>query len=423
MAVDYTLTFTRLGRYVAETNLWLARQASQLLNADVGADDILDEFNANRDLADGVLDLYLGAQSDLKRLVSGLNSKAQTLLGSLQADLSAPNASMQTLIPLLVERMVDDSQTIKANSITAPVVVATSSNVGNGGLSCSRLNADGVNDESAISEVVKVRCTQDRFNGGTAGSEVFEIVGKPKVDKEDGYNARGSGNGPKLLGGAASNLILNGAFTSFSSNAPSSWNVTAGVVGTDILESTTVFHAYANSLELKSGGAINITLNQTLQGVTAKKVNVANIWVRRSGGSWSAGGLLTFVIKGTGMSDKTVLSLDPATLTASFANYVLFFASPASLPSDLRVELAWSGANLNAAKSVYLSGSSLRLATIHAGTAYALFRGSADFLKDDDFSVTTASDYAGKFQTWCTRFLGHQLPSAGSPTISDSLAA
>lgn len=423
MAIDYTLLFTRLGRYVAETDLWLARQGTQLLDAGVGADDILDEFAADRDLADGVLPLYQAAAGNMRQLVAGLSSQAQRLLASLQTELAASSPSMGSVMPLLVERMRDDGETVKANVVTSPSVSAVAGNVGNGGLSASKMNADGVDDESVVSETVKVRCVRDRFSGTAAGSEAFEIVGGPRQAKEEGHLARGSGTGPTMLGGDALNLISNGSFAAFTSNVPDGWTLAAGVAGADVLDNTTVLNAYAHTLELKSGGSSTITLTQEFASVLSRRVHVANVWVRRSGGSWTGGGLLTFKVKGTGLADQTVLSVDPAALTASFANFTLFLATPAAVPDDYRVEVSWTGANLNAGKSVYLSGSAFRLATMHGGTAYAVFRGPTDFLAGDDFEVVTANGNGGKFQTWCTRFLGVQLPSSGSPSISDTLAS
>jgi hypothetical protein len=424
MAVDYTTLFTRLGRYVAETNLWLGRQGTDLLAANVGADDILDEFAADRQLADGVLDLYLGMQGSMRGHVGGLTSLAQKLLAGQQGELAAPSGTMAAIVPLLIERMKDDSQTVKANTVGTPSVTAASGNAGNGGLAVSTTNADGVTDETVIAETLKVRCVRDQYTGTGAGYESFEIVGQPKQPREEGYLARGSGGPTQLAGGAANSLLTNGAFSEFTANQPDGWTVGAGVVGADILENVAVLHAYDSTLELKSAGSSTITLSQNLTAKNTKRVHVANVWVRRSGGSWTGGGLLTVKVKGTGLADKTVLSMDPGSLTASFANFYLFLATPASLPDDYRVEISWTGANLNAGKSVYVSGCAVRLATMHGGIAYALFRGDVDFLAGDDYVVVTTNDYGGKFQTWFGRFAaGAQLPSSGSPTINDTLAA
>lgn len=423
MAIDYTLLFTRLGRFVAETNLWLARQSSEVLGSNVGADDILDEFAANRELADGVLGLYQSLQASMRSHVGGLTTQATKSLAALQSELSAPSPSTAAILPLLIERMGDESKTVLANTISSPGVTPVSGITGTGGLSVSKMNADGVDDQTVASETLRVRCVRDRFTGTVAGQELFEIVGQPRQAKEEGYAPRGSGGPTQTLGGAAANLLTNGAFSAFTSNVPDGWTVVAGTAGTDILDNTTVLHADTHTLELKSGGASTITLKQVFGSSFTKRVYVGNVWARRSGGSWTGGGSLKFTAKGTGFTDKDILSIDPASLTASFANSVLFFATPATLPSDFRIEVSWTGANLNAGKSVYLSGSAVRLATMHGGSAYAIFRGATDFLAGDDFVVITANDYAGKFQTWFGRFFGVQLPSSGSPNISDSLAS
>jgi hypothetical protein len=55
---------------------------------------------------------------------------------------------------------------------------------------------------------------------------------------------------------------------------------------------------------------------------------------------------------------------------------------------------------------------------------YALFAGSIDFAKWDNFAVVTTNNYAGTFQTFFGRFYDALLPSnaAGGETILDSLA-
>ncbi len=425
MAIDYTSLFTRLGRFVSEANLWTTRQGTLLLNAGVGADSILDQFNDARDLVDGVLPLYQSAAGSMRSWINTLNKEAMTFVSSLQGELNAPSTNPSVLLPILRERMVLDSQTIKANTVSAPASSPVAGIIGSGAVVMSRLTPYGSNDETAISEVLRVRCTQDAWNGSSSGSEVFSIVGQPKQSPEEGYLPRGSGVGPNVRPTSASNLVSGGNFNSFSSNVPTGWTVTAGAAGTTILQSTTVLDAYSSSLEYKSNGA---TATIRLKGVISGSVRTSTVYavtvrVRRSGGSWTSGASVKVSVRGTGLSDQDVVSVDPSALTASFASYTLFFVTPGSIPDDYRIDVEWTTATGNSGKSVYFSGLNLVEPVVHNGTQFIITRGVTDFTVGDEFVITTSNDYAGKFQTWFGRFYGIQLPSSGSPTISDSLAS
>jgi len=128
MAVDYTTTFTRLGTFIHETRLALERQSTDYIGSGVGADRILDQFNDNRDWVDNVLNTYESATSSLRSLVSSLNSQAVRYLGSqLQNELNSPSNSSSSIFPLLIERMVEDSQTVLTNtcSLSSSAAVST----------------------------------------------------------------------------------------------------------------------------------------------------------------------------------------------------------------------------------------------------------------------------------------------------------
>jgi succinate-acetate transporter protein len=76
---------------------------------------------------------------------------------------------------------------------------------------------------------------------------------------------------------------------------------------------------------------------------------------------------------------------------------------------------------------VYIANIVLAIPTafgIFGSTQLAVFRGAADFLQGDSFTLTTANNYGGIWQTFFSKTYNTQLPSTtGSPTIAEALAS
>jgi hypothetical protein len=417
MAINYTTTFTRLGTFIHEINHAVNRQSNQYLGSGVGADNILDEFNDRREWVTGVLPTFTSASNSLKSLASSLSGQLTTYLGyELQNELNSPGSAASSIIPLLIERMKDESQTVLTNTCTVSASAAT--NVGNGTLHVSALMGDGTTSQGLIPESVRVTCTQTVISNG---SEQFEVVGRLKTRPEDGVSDPGSGTGPSLRSVAASSLIDNGALDTYTiTNTPDGWTVDAGTVGTNIFETAAQLHAFSKSLDLRSSGISAIRISQPVT-LSASRVYNLSVWLKRSGGAWTAGSTFTVKVGGTGWS-VNVFSADPSTISSSQFNLSqVFFATPSTIPSDVKVTVEWTSATANSGKSVYVSGCFVASPTVHANVNYIVTRGSTAFVAGDTFTCTTTNSRNGKFQDYFTRFLGYQLPSSATPTISDTL--
>ncbi|MDB5295211.1 MAG: hypothetical protein JWO31_1194 [Phycisphaerales bacterium] len=424
MAVDYPTLFARLGKVVRAYNAHRAFQSGTLLGPGVGADAILDQFEGRRDLVKSVQADFEGFAAAVAGWGSRLTGYADATLADLRAELLAPSASPATILPMLAARMVADAQTVAANAIATPTVTPAGGNAGNGVLVVSKQNAAGVDDERIVTEAVAVRCVGDRFGGNAAGAESFQLVGSPATNPAN-YLPPGSGTGALAVADGSS-LLANGTFEAFSANLPTGWSLTAGTAGTNTGQELTNYHRGAGALKLLGNGvATTVTLRQAIPAgrLAVGARYVAAVWLRRSG-TVTAGSTLRVGVTGTGFS-ADLFNADPATLTTSYALLTAFFTVPAAPPADLRFEFAWTAANAAGAAAVVLADDAVVVAPVEFGHArYALFAGSADFVRGDAFAVATASDGAGTFQSWFARVYDVALPSAagGAETIADALA-
>jgi hypothetical protein len=434
MSINYTTLFTRLGKIVKWVNNWLDYQGGQLFSDSISggaADDVLDQYEDRRDLVTGLQEDVQAFAGSVAGWESRYKTYADRTLADLQADLNSPSADPATILPLMIIDMVDNNQTVNANAISAATVTPDGGNTGNGQLLVSIQNADGADDERIISETILVKCTSDQFNGGTAGGETFSIVGLP----DNGvYSAktRGNGTGPSITVSDESggNKLSNGDFETFSvANTPDSWDVGAGVIGTNIFKETVNLHTGSSALKLQSdASATTITLTQSIDALPRTKYGVG-IWVRKNGTFGAGVTNLQISIKGTGFSTVDLFNADPTTLTTSYvfkkSGSDGFINIPANVPAGLQLEITWTAANLaNAGAQILIDDAAVVEAVDFGHATYALFRGNTDFVVGDKFVVVTANDYGGVFQTFFGRFYDVQLPSDDSAgeTLSDTLA-
>ena len=424
MAINYTTLFTRLGRIVKAVNDLLAFGGTTLPAL---YDDILDEYEARRDL---VPTLGVSGEANARAVqgwVNGLKAAADKTLADLQLDLNAPSASVATILPLLVADMAANSESVRKNGVSAPSVSAGGGNVGSGSLKASVKAVGGVDDERVIDEVVELVCTADQFTGASAAGETFSITGYPSRPAAD-PGKRGNGTGPSMTVEDANNKLLNGDFETFTvANTPDSWTLgTGAVAGGTVKQETSNVHRGSAALHLDGDGSTtSVTISQTPAGgvLAASTTYAVGVWLRK-GGTVTGGSTLVVRVTGTGFSTVNLFNADPATLTTSYVLYAAFINTPANLPSNLKVEVVWSSADTaGALADLYLDDFVVAVPTAFGHVQYAVFAGATAFIKGDVFSVTNDNDYAGVFQTFFGRFYDTALPSvSSSETQADSLA-
>lgn len=425
MAINYTTLFQRIGRLVDKANDYLTFQGTTLMGVNEGVDDILDEYDTRRDLVVGLQESYEGFARTVQSWISRLLVVVNETLADLQVELNAPNSTPAVILPLLKEDMIANAQTILKNTASVGAVTVGGTNVGDVTLLVSAVGLDGVTDERIIAETVEVRCTSDRFTGASAGSEVFSVVGFPKFNPNDGVPARGNGTTSMVVSNSRTRLV-NGGFENWSvANTPDNWSIDAGTVGTHILQETVNKKVGSSSLELaQSGATTTATVSQTQAGTILKPSTryCAYVWLRRDTTSAGASNLAVRLI-GTGAPTINIFNANPTTLTTSFVLFSVFFTTPANIPTDYRVEITWTSLNLATGMQVYVDEAVVAEPVDFGHVRLILARGATDPIKNDLYNYTSADDYAGKFQTFFGRFYDTMLPSAASPTISDSLAA
>lgn len=432
MAITYTGTgglFTRLGKLVKYIHAWIAYQGTTLMGSGSGADEILDQFNDRRDLVGGVQGNFEGFASAMEGWESQLKRVADGVLADLQSELNSPSAAPATILPLLAQRMIADGQTLDASTVSASLSSTATTNVGNGVLLLSVLGPDGQPDQRIFSETLTVRCSDDRFGGASAGQERLRITGFP-AQRVTSYRTQGSGSYEGLTVSAGANLLANGDFETFTTaNTPDNWTLgTGAVAGSTVLAESTLLHAATSTaaLRLASNATTSaMTVSQSLSdAVHVYRRYAAGVWLRKNG-TVNAGSTLQIAIKGTGFTTVNLFNADPSTLTTAYALHSAWFGTAEQIPSDLRMEIAWTNATASGATGQVLIDDAAVVAGVSFSYVYyAIFRGSVDLVVGDEWTVTTTNDEAGVFQSFFGRFYDAQLPSVtnGSETIADSLA-
>jgi len=128
-----------------------------------------------------------------------------------------------------------------------------------------------------------------------------------------------------------------------------------------------------------------------------------------------------------------VLTVTLSGITANFTAQNAFFRTPQVLPALVFIRIRISTAVTSGTTTTIDHCSLVAASSLYTGGPLAAaFSGSAAFaagnsqIPADSFTVTVTNAQAGSFQTYFDRAfnmkaLGVQLPSSGSPTISDSL--
>ncbi len=121
---------------------------------------------------------------------------------------------------------------------------------------------------------------------------------------------------------------------------------------------------------------------------------------------------------------------DLTTVSTTWVPVSGFFQTPSVLPAEplkFRIKLTTA---LQNAKTVYIDDVTMIVAgQLYAGGPFiGIFPGSVATVLNDTMTVTVANNWAGKFQKafqtfFDMRSIGVQLPSSGSPSISDSLVS
>ena len=426
-SLNYTTLSQGWGRSCYWSSQFLTLQGTTLLGATTGtAAELIAEYPTA--ITASTYNTCNGWANSVSGWVSGLIQLSTAQLASLQQALNAPSSSPSVILPLMYADMQAQGtpQSFKANTIGTPTIAAASGNTGNGLLLASTLNYLGIADQRILNEEVAFVCTSDQYSGTAAGAEVFRVTGYPATTNVYSSATLGNGNGPSMRVADSQNLLTNGNFSAYPTPAyvPTGWTLAHGTAGTNVAQETVNIHSGSSAVKLIGDGTTTqIELTQAINGyVSTNTVYGVSIWLRKAG-TVTSGSTFAITITGTGISTQTVHTGDPSALTTSYQNFHLFFVQPATIPSNLMINLNWTSANTAGASAIIDIADCVLISPTNFGFVnYMIVRGSTDFLRTDSFTSTTTNDNGGAFSTFFGRYYGALVPVSGSPTISDTLA-
>lgn len=451
MAIDYdggsAGVFTHLGKLVKHSDLQLADGVA--LAAD--QDEIVDALDAgDQDIAvQGIAPQFDQWRSQYAQRRTFLAQKAIDRLrdrSTVLTQIGAVNDSESEIMTKLIRQMLADGETVDRSTVTLGSVTAGSGNVGNGTILLTKV-LDGITSPGQLagkiylpqpaykgldselcvpSETMILRCDSDSFqNGDTEGGESWVWEGKI-ADQPWGILGEGSGPIGTIRGAFGNaNLLQNADFETFSTtDTPDSWSIYAGTVTTHIAQDAgNAYHGSSGLKFLGTGAQASIGVSQAISRtqVTANKRYCVTLRMKAS--ATVAAGAFTCQFEGTGYSAGGTESISVAagSLPTSYTLYSFYVNMPASIPSDFKLVIKWTGTPTNA-KNLWVDDVSLSAANYGGGIAVNPIRGSTPFVRGDYFTFTVANSEK-IFQRFFRRAFGAMLPSSGSPSIADSLAA
>lgn len=484
MAIALTGTgglFTRLGKIFAQhrnvngfrgelaavgdtsdaTAKWGATTGPKVKDLKHAIDEIAAQYaSARQDLIDQLYSnkaSYLSTQASLLGYLQTLAKN--TLITMADDDAVLISRDLPTAMAELIRQMNNTSDTVKSNTVSVSVAAATvPANTGNSTCVASVVGPNGKNREYVMPETLEAKVTSDFQGNGTLGAESLQVRGEVAAASSLDYNwPDGSGSSSNLtvidptVNGSGSetdtaNMLTNSDFDTFTvANTPDNWAILAGgVAGTDIFsEASIVYRSGGKALKfLGTGGAPLSSVAQTLNPylgtgtnlpLKANGVYAINWYARKSSASLLAGVLEVSLVDGS----NTIIQDDAGndlkkqvafgTLTTSYAPYNFFASLPKLLPAVVKIRVRMSTA-ATSGESVYVDDLAMAKAVeLYPRGPYAsIFRGSTDALLNDQWNITVSQNNGGIFQTnfdafFDMRGLNLQLPSAGSPTIAESL--
>lgn len=453
MALSYddanTGVFTHLGKIVKNFDL----QPTYATLVETMRDEIIDVFEA------GDVNVAIdGFASDCESMVSEHVARRATLanfaLRRLQDrttvlnEIGAVSSSQAEIIHKLIARMILDSESVDASTVTLGSTTAVSGNVGNGtivstkildgytspgtvsgGQVASHPEYRGVNSELAVTETMSFRVTADSFSDGLAeGAETIQWQGGVAGEKYGFFEGSGS-TLPTLTPINAESIVSNGDFETFANNVPEGWTLVSGTGGTHVRQETTAADVYHGDSALRFDGdnsqaTISVSYTMDRTQIRANKMYAVSVRIKASGASPSAA--LTIRFEGTGYSEGSTekITIADGAHPTSYTLYTFFVIMPATIPEDFKLVISWASTPAASTK-LWLDDLAFGPVVYGGGVGVIAVRGSTPFVRDDRFTIAVSNNEAGLFQRFFRRVFGCQLPSnaAASETIDDALAA
>lgn len=460
MAIDFDTNpgglFRRLGRIIHLINSTNAFRGSSDLSAasivsiGTGITNIVGQYGStDQQLIDAIHAYRDSARASLSGFTSTLSQLASsTIIEMANDDAPLPSLTLSVAMKEVIDQMIAGSEDVDANTVSVSAA-AGSGNTGTAVCATSVKGPDGLDREYVLAETITLRAANDsQSNTATAGRESWSISSPvPQGDQLSWDWPKGSGIATSTTSVAADgplNRLANGDMEDFTSNVPDKWTVVVGTAGTHILRAATPYTG-TYSLSFVGDGsnltAIRQKFNDSSVGTSYRilpsTVYAIHFWHKVS--ATPATGVLNVTLTDSGgtavandASATCEITKDLTASTTSWAAVNGFIQTPSVLPTApfyLKVHLSTA---LENAVTLYIDDLTMAIPTqVYTGGPYvAVFPGATATVKDDEFAVTVANNWAGAFQKafqqmFDMRQLGLALPSdsGGTETIPDSLIA
>jgi len=450
MALVYTGTdglFTHLGKLVKFYNQF--KSDAVALASD--RDEILDAFQASdMDVSiDGLVSAFERWKAEYTSRRGELAAFALQRLrdkDSILDEIGAASIEQEEIMRKLLEAMDDDSATVKSSSVTIGSVSIDSDNAGGGKILTTNV-LDGATSPGAINGVFFP--SQFKYNGVTtelcAPSQkfTFRVVadsfqdqvpeGSEEIawdgtlaDEPQGVGEGGSGAIATIqpVHATTAERLDNADFESFTSNVPDDWTLVAGVAGTNVLAagSSHVAHGADALLFKGDASASSIELKQLMvaTSLVGRKRYCLTVKLKRDSATT---GTFTIQFEGTGYTAGSTekVSVAASSLGTSYQLHHFFVTMPALIPADFRLVIRWTGGTPGSSEKIYVDDVGLGPVYYGGGVGVVAVRDSNPFVREYRFSLSVTNT-EGVFQAFFRRVFGVQLPSSGTPSISDTLA-
>lgn len=406
-------------------------------------------FSTQRTITDGLYTQVQNVNNTLGQTVNYFMTLVRNTLNSMEIADTDPPADVQdvTVLNKLASDMLAQSETFQRPTLTVnsavsaggtPVTTIYGAPHGNGVIVGSVINPrNGLLHYYAFNEIIKAVCTADSFSTGTPlGQEVFNFTSPRSVPNTNDNYPQGSGTNiiTASLPTDQNTVYGNAYFNSWgtvNNNEIQNWTTANLTPGTTILRSTDVYIGqYACNLV---GAPINAELWQTINGLRSSTCYVAAIRVKRL--TTVTTGVLTVALRDTTGAVVNDAAGSPMSFTVnlvgSAGNYALSYAVfpiPRGYPTGIRISLRLTTA-LSSGESILLDTSELvpMTSAYVGGPQFGFLPGNAGWSINDtyNFTVANSADVTSFIRcidrVYNIRTLQIDLPTASSPTISDSL--
>jgi len=431
MAINYTNLFTNIGAIVKEMNTF--RTDSKGLESRRDTLKSPFETNGNTRPVQGIYGTYNGFESNYARLSAelvGYITNSLTDLDDVIDALDLPDNSLTTVLDRLFDDMLMQSQTIKESVATVGSFSAYGTPVGNGsilttqvmdGITAPSANVQsrpdyvGLTSEVTIDDVTTIRCIADEGDGLTPGQEQFQIHGQ-LAGEQWGPRDYGTGTGPSIQTAAALALNSNGSFDTVEdqngTDVPSGWTIATGDE-TNVQSNASAYRGdYAVEI-IGDAATANIRLEQDIS-LNDRGGYMVSFWLYPHTTSSIIVG-----VDGTGLDEKLTIDMSLET-PATWVLKSFYFTIPFTAPTDAKIYIQASG-TWGGTVTAKVDDLFILTPTWHNGVGYVIVPGSTNFRRRDTWQ-STITVVRGLFQDKFREAYGIQMPSATSPTISDSLA-